>query len=362
LGAANIINDVIPPCFFDTLEEYRTRLQQILITNKLIVQQAQAATSTEDGASRGRLRREDISINDLVYVYSAGQPNGSGLPLKLQSRFTGPHRVIRAPGLERDHRGRRIDINEMLIFNVEPRKKNIRSVHLTNIVKTFAPKGRLHLYPPLLEQSIINQYATSAPRVTPRQRVPEDDSAVLADTAMPSSIAAAPTAMPSSIAAKPTAVAPSAPATQKYTIIRPPPMTLSASSARPTAVAPPPAKPPVPMIIFNKAPPVVTLAPSNQKGTRTSVGDYTVLRAPQTATPTQTATRAVNSDYKILRAPATATPTPTPLNTAVGNYRWIDKKTVRTVNNDSSMDDAPSAPLRVGAPTNKLRVVGVEKY
>jgi hypothetical protein len=60
------------------------------------------------------------------------------------------------------------------------------------------------------------------------------------------------------------------------------------------------------------------------------------------------ATRAVNSDYKILRAPATATPTPTPLNTAVGNYRWIDKKTVRTVNNDSSMDDAPSAPLRVG--------------
>jgi P pilus assembly chaperone PapD len=60
------------------------------------------------------------------------------------------------------------------------------------------------------------------------------------------------------------------------------------------------------------------------------------------------ATRAVNSDYKILWAPATATPTPTPLNTAAGNYRWIDKKTVRTVNNDSSMDEAPSAPLRVG--------------
>jgi hypothetical protein len=48
---------------------------------------------------------------------------------------------------------------------------------------------------------------------------------------------------------------------------------------------------------------------------------------------------------KILRAPATATPNPTPLNTAVGNYRWMDKKTVRTVNNDSSMDDVPSAQL-----------------
>ena len=35
----------------------------------------------------------------------------------------------------------------------------------------------------------------------------------------------------------------------------------------------------------------------------------------------------------------------------------MDKKTVRTVNNDSSMDDVPSAPLRVGAPTDKLRVI-----
>jgi len=59
----------------------------------------------------------------------------------------------------------------------------------------------------------------------------------------------------------------------------------------------------------------------------------------------------VYSDYTVLQAPATATPT------AVGNYRWMDKTTVRTVNNDSSMDDAPSAPLRVGAPTDKLRVI-----
>jgi hypothetical protein len=35
----------------------------------------------------------------------------------------------------------------------------------------------------------------------------------------------------------------------------------------------------------------------------------------------------------------------------------MDKKTVRTVNNDSAMDDASSAPLRVGAPTDKLRVI-----
>jgi hypothetical protein len=64
----------------------------------------------------------------------------------------------------------------------------------------------------------------------------------------------------------------------------------------------------------------------------------------------------VYSDYTVLRAPATATPTPTPLNTAVGNYRWMDKKK-RTVNNDSSMDDAPSAPLRVDASTDKLRAL-----
>ena len=65
----------------------------------------------------------------------------------------------------------------------------------------------------------------------------------------------------------------------------------------------------------------------------------------------------VYSDYMVLRAPATATPTPTPLNTAVGNYRWMDKTTVRTVNNDSSIDDAPSAPLRVDASTDKLRAL-----
>ena len=65
----------------------------------------------------------------------------------------------------------------------------------------------------------------------------------------------------------------------------------------------------------------------------------------------------VYSDYMVLRAPATATPNPTPLNTAVGNYRWMDKKTVRTVNNDSSMDDVPSAQLRVEASTDKLRVL-----
>ena len=200
LGAANMINDVIPPCFYDTPDEYRARLQQTLKYNELVVKQARIATSPMDGASSGRLRREDIGVNDLVYVYSAGQSDGSNLPIKLQNRFTGPHRVVRAPGCERDHRGRKIDINEMLIFNVEPRKKNIRSVHLNNIVKTFVPQGRLHLYPPLIEQTVINQYATCAPRIAPKQRVPEEDTAMQTDTATPSSIASAPTAMPSSIA------------------------------------------------------------------------------------------------------------------------------------------------------------------
>jgi hypothetical protein len=35
----------------------------------------------------------------------------------------------------------------------------------------------------------------------------------------------------------------------------------------------------------------------------------------------------------------------------------MDKKTVRTVNNDSSMDDVPSAQLRVEASTDKLRML-----
>ena len=132
LGAANMINDVIPPCFYDTPEEYRERIQQTLKYNELIVKQARIATSPMDGASSGRLRREDIGVNDLVYVYSAGQSDGSGLPLKLQNRFTGPHRVVRAPGERIDHRGKKIDINELLIFNVEPKKKKLHSISAFN--------------------------------------------------------------------------------------------------------------------------------------------------------------------------------------------------------------------------------------